>query len=627
MLIYESTKKEFMNYVDKKIITSKIYDKYRERIGRTTKSEIRSWENSINEMGKIIDTDSIPDTASIAIEFNIPLTSNRIDFVITGFDDKNKGRVIIIELKQWQRAQKVSGKDGIVKTFLGGGIRETTHPSYQAWSYYKLINEYNQTIRKDRIEITPCVYLHNFKKKDSKELMDSQYNKWTDKAKIYLKEDSEILKKFLEASIKKGDDKIILFKLDDGKLRPSKSLQKVLKKMLDGSEEFTLIDSQKVVYETALDLAKKSKKDGKKRVMIVEGGPGTGKSVVAINLLVNLNQIKGSAIYVSKNAAPRNVYAKKLRGSYKTNYISKLFMGSGAFVNSPKNLFDSIIVDEAHRLKKKSGMYGNLGENQIKETINASKFSIFFLDEYQRIDIQDIGSKEEIRKHAKKLGAKVYEDKLDSQFRCGGSDGYLEWLDDVLEIHDSANFSGFDLKYDIKIFDNPNKLRKIIEQKNKKNNRSRLLAGYCWEWPTKTKGQTDFHDINIPEKKFSMSWNLNTTATWLIDENSINEVGCIHTSQGLELEYAGIIIGPDLRFENGKVITDYTKRAKSDYSLRGIKRMAKENPKKAEKIADEIIRNTYRTLMSRGMKGCYIYCVDEALGKYLNNRINSLNKE
>ena len=124
-----------------------------------------------------------------------------------------------------------------------------------------------------------------------------------------------------------------------------------------------------------------------------------------------------------------------------------------------------------------------------------------------------------------------------------------------------------------------------------------------------------------------MSWNLNTTNTWLIDENSINEVGCIHTSQGLELEYAGIIIGPDLRFENGKIITDYTKRAKSDYSLRGIKTLAKKNPKRAKEISDELIRNTYRTLMSRGMKGCYIYCVDEELGKYLKKRIKSLNKK
>jgi uncharacterized protein len=397
--------------------------------------------------------------------------------------------------------------------------------------------------------------------------------------------------------------------------------------MLEGVDEFTLIDSQKIVYEKAKALSKKSKQDNKKRVMIVEGGPGTGKSVIAINLLAKLNKLTGSAIYVSKNAAPRNIYAKKLKGKYKVNYINKLFSGSGAFVKTPKNIYDNLIIDEAHRLKEKSGMYGNLGENQIKEIINASKFSIFFLDENQRIDIQDIGSKEEIKKHAKKLSAIIYEDKLESQFRCNGSDGYLEWLDDILEIHDSANFDGFDLNYDIKIFDDPNKLQSEIIKKNNKNNNSRLLAGYCWEWPSKTKSDTRFHDIQIPKKKFSMSWNLNNTSTWLIDENSINEVGCIHTSQGLDLEYAGVIIGEDMCYENNKIVTDFTKRAKGDYSIRGIKRINSENPDKAKKIADELIKNTYRTLMSRGLKGCYIYCVDKKLNEYLKKRIFSLNKE
>ena len=625
MIIYASTKSKFLEYVEDGSITHQIYDIFRERIGRTRESEISSWTDSMKEMAKVVNSPLIPSNSTIAIELNIPMTSNRIDFIISGFDDKQKGRVIIIELKRWQKVEKVEGKDGIVKTALGRGIHETTHPSYQAWSYSHLLKDYNETIREEEIVISPCAFLHNMNEEEGEKLKDSQYEKYLNEAPVYLKNDYDLLRKFIEQTIKVGDEKVVLFKLDDGKIRPSKSLQDVLVKMLNGNPEFTLVDSQKVVYEKALDLAKKSKEDNKKRVLIVEGGPGTGKTVISINLLVQLNQIKGSAVYVSKNAAPRNVYSKKLRGEYKQDYISKLFQGSGSFHRCPKDLFDSIIVDEAHRLNEKSGMYRNLGENQVKEIINSSKFSIFFIDEDQRVDISDIGSKEEIEKWAKHFDAEVHYDLLESQFRCNGSDGYLAWLDQILEIRETANFDGFDLGYEIKIFDTPNELFEAIEQKNKINNRARLVAGYCWNWIGTGKTRSDVHDINFEEHNFHKSWNLSNTQTWAIDPESINEIGCIHTSQGLEFEYVGVIFGLDIRFENGKVITDYNQRARTDNSLRGIKTLASKDPKKAQEIADKIIRNTYRTLMTRGQKGCYIYCCDKALSEYFKERIKNLN--
>lgn len=271
-------------------------------------------------------------------------------------------------------------------------------------------------------------------------------------------------------------------------------------------------------------------------------------------------------------------------------------------------------------------MYKNRGENQIKEIINSAKFSIFFIDENQRIDIYDIGSKKEIEKYAKELNAEVYYDQLTSQFRCNGSEGYLAWLDDVLDIHETANYDGFDFGYDFKIFDDPNELRKAIENANHINNKSRLLAGYCWNWITEGKNDTNVHDIKIPEKNFSMSWNLNNTTTWLIDENSINEAGCIHTSQGLELDYVGVIIGLDMRYEKEHIVTDSNKRAKTDQSLKGLKNIERNNPEKAKKIADEIIKNTYRTLMTRGQKGCYVYCCDKKLGEYIKKRLSVFKK-
>ena len=178
MIIYESTKDDFLKYVNENSITHKIYDIYRERIGRTRENEISSWTDSMAEMAKVIDSDLIPGNATIAIEFNIPMTSNRIDFIISGFDENKKGKVIIIELKRWQKAQKVDGKDGVVKTALGRGIHETTHPSYQVWSYAHLISDYNETIRDEEISIYPCAFLHNMEEKNASDLKDPQYEKY-----------------------------------------------------------------------------------------------------------------------------------------------------------------------------------------------------------------------------------------------------------------------------------------------------------------------------------------------------------------------------------------------------------------------------------------------------------------
>ena len=121
-----------------------------------------------------------------------------------------------------------------------------------------------------------------------------------------------------------------------------------------------------------------------------------------------------------------------------------------------------------------------------------------------------------------------------------------------------------------------------------------------------------------------MSWNLGNSDTWAIDETSVNEVGCIHTSQGLEFDYVGVIIGEDMQFDGEHIITDFNSRARTDQSLKGIKMLYKENPSEALEVADEIIKNTYRTLMTRGMKGCYIYCEDIALQSYFKEKIIGL---
>ena len=621
MLVYEGVKSGFIDDVNLNRIVDKIYDKYKQFFGRTSESQLNSWKNSMQYMRGVLDDREIPDNAGVAIEFNIPTTSKRIDFILSGRDNNKKDSVIIIELKQWETCTAVEGKDAIVSTFTGGGIREVAHPSYQAMSYANLIKDFNETVQLDDIGLYPCAFLHNYDLRDDDPICSSQYQEYINEAPMFGTNDFEKLRKFIKRYIVEGDDRELLYKIENGKIRPSKRLQDSLAKMLQGNKEFNMIDEQKVIYEDAIRMAIDTVASNSKNVLVVQGGPGTGKSVLAINLLVELTKRGMTSFYVTKNAAPRAVFRDKLKGSFKITYINNLFQGSGQFTEAETNEVNVLVVDEAHRLNAKSGMFQNLGENQIKEIINASNFSIFFIDEDQKVTLKDIGSVDEIKKYAQELGAGIRIVELESQFRCNGSDGYLSWLDNLLEIRNTANFDDMDFDYDFRVLDDPNEVRRLIEEKNRENNKSRMVAGYCWNWISEGKNNTDIHDIVIPEYSFEMSWNLGNSQTWAIDPMSVNEIGCIHTCQGLEFDYVGVIIGDDIRYEDGHIVTDYKKRASTDQSLKGINKIAKEDgQEEANRVADSIIKNTYKTLMTRGMKGCYVYCTDKHLSEYFKDK-------
>ncbi|MHC8515873.1 DNA/RNA helicase domain-containing protein [Sporosarcina sp. ITBMC105] len=621
MIIYESTKEQFVGDVVNELLIDRLYNSYQKKIGRTSKAEIRSWENSLQKMSNVMQDDEIPNDASVAIEFNIPNTSKRVDFLIAG-NDGSQDHVVIVELKQWEQVEKVATRDAIVRTYLGKANRETTHPSYQAWSYAALIEDFNENVQEKEIQLKPCAYLHNYRKTENDPLTDPHYKEHIVKAPVFAKGEIQKLRAFIKKYIRKGDQNHLIYQIENGRIRPSKSLQDALNNMLKGNEEFIMIDEQKVFFEEAFHKAIEAVKTDTKQVMIVEGGPGTGKSVLAIHLLVKLIDQGLVAMYVTKNSAPRNIYSTKLKGDFRKTHIDNLFKGSGSFTEVDENEFDVLIVDEAHRLNEKSGMFRNKGENQVKELIKGSKFTIFFIDENQKVTLSDIGSVDMIKHYARQYNADIISCALTSQFRCDGSDGYIAWLDDVLQIRSTANTNDLGMDYDIRLYDDPNEMLAEIEKLNERNNKSRVMAGYCWEWPKNNRQDVNHHDITIPEHDFGISWNIENT--WAIENSSVREAGCIHTAQGLEFDYVGVIIGDDMRFENGQIITDYTKRAKTDQSLRGIKGIAKEAPEKAHVLADPIIRNTYRTLMTRGQKGCFVYCTDPALQAYMEERLEKV---
>jgi DUF2075 family protein len=613
MLAYCSTLGEFIDDVATGNIAQIIEATFRDVFGwGTSPAEIRSWQNSLLALCNILNHPMFPETAGVGVEFQLPKTSKRIDVMLSGFNGGGQREVLIVELKQWATADRTT-MDGVVETFVGGSLRHVSHPSYQAWSYAQLLTDFALVVDQQNIKVTACAFLHNMA--DKAELEIAHYASYTQKAPIFTGLEGFQLQQFIHQKIREGDGGESIRMLDESDVAPSKSLADALNAMIAGNAEFTLLDEQKVIYEQCLQLADDL---SSKQVMIVDGGPGTGKSVLAINLLSKFTGNRLNARYVTKNAAPRAVYEARLTGHLKKSRISTLFTGSGSFVTTSPNEYDMLIVDEAHRLGLKSGLYRNLGENQIKEIINGSKLSIFFIDELQKIHIHDAGSKAMIRTMAKELGAEVTETSLISQFRCGGSNEFLSWLDTLL--YDTENllpFSEDPEKFEFKVFDDPAAMHEAIREKNAQGEKSRMVAGYCWDWVSKK--QKHLNDIVLDNGAYAAKWNLTEHGSlWIEREESISEIGCIHTCQGLEVDYIGVIIGPDLRFENGELVCDVSQRAKTDASIKGIKKMGREDPEKAASLGKELILNTYRTLMTRGMKGCYVYCTDEHLLDLIN---------
>ena len=291
MLIYEGTKANFLSSVEQDTIAVEIENNIYERMHRhTAKNEFHPWENSMEYMYKVLNDQDIPSDAGIAIEYNIPQTSKRVDFLISGYGKKEEANVVLIELKQWDELEAIPGRDGLVQTYTGNAVRQVVHPSYQAWSYAMLISDYNASVQEGMVSIFPCAYLHNYRRHDQDPLDAEQYETYLEDAPAFTRGEVTKLRNFIKKSIRIGDNKELIYKIDSGRIKPSKSLQDSIAKMLKGNREFIMLDEQKVVYEEILNESRQSVKDDKKRVVIVKGGPGTGKSVVAVNLLAELTK-------------------------------------------------------------------------------------------------------------------------------------------------------------------------------------------------------------------------------------------------------------------------------------------------------------------------------------------------
>ena len=621
MIVYNANKGQFVQDVRTNVIATKILNLIRERgLNAGQDREFAAWQNSMQFMRNIVDDPDIDDAVQIAIEYNIPQTSKRVDFILIGANENGKDNIVIVELKQWTKAEVVDDDMHFcVRTYVANDNRIVCHPSYQAYSYSRFIGNYSQVVHNEGIKLIPCAYLHNYQPAYKQALSDEIYKEWYTSAPFFIMDEAEPFIRFIKRYItRKSSHGDLLYLIDHGRIKPTKSLQDALATMVRGTPVFDLLDEQAVCFDMCVRTMLQCLKDHKKRTVIIQGGPGTGKSVLAVNLLMHFILCNCNAAYVTKNSAPRQAFLSILSGNKaeKLADIYQLFRSPFGLSQVPADAYDCLIVDEAHRLVRK--MYGDWnGENQVKECIQASLLTVFMLDEDQAVTTKDIGSIQEISKWCKELGSNIImreETKLVSQFRCNGSDAYIQFIDNLLQRSDeSIRIPLSELNYDFRIFDDATQMREELREKNA-DNRARIVAGYCYDWNVKHhRGDVD---ICLPGG-FEAKWNLENDKIWAINPKSFEEIGCIHTAQGLEFDYVGVLIGRDLTFDpaSGRICTDKNAISKDDKSS-GIRGASDEE-------ARRLILNTYKTLLTRGQKGCFVYCENEALKEYFKRMVNT----
>jgi len=620
MRFYQGTATAFVEDAVRNQVADKLRTAYEEYYGhRVSPSEYNSWTNSLQFVKNLVEYNEL-DKSSIILEYELPYSNERIDCLLFGRGNDDRDNVIILELKQWS-AVEASDVDENVITFVGGAKRMVAHPSIQVRGYHYYLKDFVTVFEQSSApNLSSAAYLHNLKRTESRILFDQKFEKVTDEFPVFANEDFEALGEYLKERLAGGEGLEVIDRFLASGVRPSKRLIDVAKEMINGQQAFTLLDEQIAANNTIIDRAKKCSKLSRKSVIIVRGGPGTGKSVIALNAVAQLLSMN----LVVFHATGSKAFTETLRKIVGTR-VSKLFKFFNSFSRHSNNEIDVLVCDEAHRIRHTSNSRWTPASQrsdkpQIDEIIGAAKVSIFFIDDAQGVRPDEIGNSEMIRQAARNHDADLFDFELKTQFRCSGSDAYLSWLDNTLGIRDTANpYLTEKEPMEFKIFDSPHSLYEAIKEKNAQMaNSARLVAGFCWPWSDALPDGTLKKDVVIGD--FAMTWEAKNdsrklapgipkAALWAYDPDGVEQVGSIYTIQGFEFDYVGVIFGLDLRFN----LATKTWEGHPESSSDGVVKRSK------DRFAD-LVKQTYRVLMTRGMKGCYVYFMDKATSDYFRSR-------
>ncbi len=628
-VIYSGSQERFFQDVRLNKLADKMKYNFEENTGRKVgDSEYSSWISTGDKIKNLIECANIKDVY-LSFEYQVPYTQKRIDCLFFGKNVNENGVVIHIELKRWDKVEPLDIEGNFVETYIGGSNRKVAHPSQQVEGYHNYLMGFVEVFEENNLGLMGCSYCPNYRKTGGEGLFDPIYKPILERFPIYTHDDVEKLSNILKDLLSKGGGFEIFNKFMQSPIKPSKKLLESASKIIENASDFSLLNDQIVAKNVIFDKIKKADKNKEKSVVIVKGGPGTGKTVIALHLLAEMASKRKNIFFASKSKPLIEALKHKIAKHKIDNKKATVFFGNlNTLIPSKfeEDQLDILLIDEAHRIGKTSNhqftrQIDRTDMPQIEQLIRCAKTSVFFIDDKQTIRFLEVGNTNLIKEAAEKYGCTIKEVELVSQFRCSGSDNYLDWLESVLGHSNKKKI--FDVEkdeFDFKIFDSPELLYETIKQKDsKEGNTARLTAGFCWDWSKKLDENGELvKDVTIGN--FAMPWETNDKIRppegyvrwyeWAYKPEGIKQVGCIYTAQGFEFDYIGVIVGPDLKYDaqNDCLISD--RNETRDPIL-----------KRSKANFDEYVKNIYRVLMSRGMKGCYVYFVDKEVERFFRSRI------
>lgn len=573
---------------------------------RPSSSEVRSWERSIPVLASALNEAGLGQVEML-LEYGLPLNSKRADAVLAGVHPKTGlPSYVVVELKQWSSAEPDDDDPSLCR--IDAYARAVLNPVDQVRGYCKYLISFNGALAEHPERISGAAYLHNATEFGVSGLFEAEQDQY---GQLFIGARRGEFIDFLCTRLGAASGAAAADELVDGKIGPSKQLMAMAAQEVREREQFVLLDEQRIAYRTVLNAVRRAKRSDHKEVVVVTGGPGTGKSVIALSLLGELYRQGTTALHATGSSSFTTTM-RKVAGARKRE-VQDLFKYFNSFMAAERNSLDVLICDEAHRMRETSAnrytsASNRTGKAQIEELIDAARVPVFLLDEHQVVRPGEMGTVAEIEAAAAKKGLRCEVVPLDSQFRCGGSDAYLRWVVRLLGLEPGGpEVWEPDDRMQLMLADSPQEMEAFLDGRRSQKYSARIAAGYCWKWTKKVPpGQSLPADVSIAG--WQRPWNVfgdravggaPPAALWATDPAGFGQVGCVYTAQGFEYDWSGVIIGPDLVWRGDRWVADRT---------------ASKDPvfKKSTSDADvdRLIRNTYKVLLTRGMIGTVVYSTD-----------------
>jgi uncharacterized protein len=623
MQLYTGTSKEFINDATRNGIASKLQAAFLSAFHYTpSPQEVQSWQNSLRLMAYALKDGNFLDHG-ILLEYQLPLSGRRLDCMVTGEDLNGQPHSVIVELKQWSEVEESNAEDCVL-TWVGGRKKDILHPSRQVGQYEEYLRDMHSVFISGEVALRSCAYLHNLSYCDTNEIYAPRHAHVLKQYPSFAGDQQDQLVQFMDDHLHSGNGEKVLDKVLKSRYAPSKKLLEHTSQVVLDQKAYVLLDSQQVVFAKVLAEVKEAASAGKRKktVILVHGGPGTGKSVVALHLLGRLSGEGFNTMHLTGSKA----FTENMRKVVGTRAAAQFgYFNVNKKGDIPPNQFDALVMDEAHRIRETSKDRFTRAEDwsgqpQVEELLHIARVCVFFIDDRQIVRPGEQGSSELIREAAKKAGANLHEFELDAQFRCSGSDGFINWVDNTLDVRRTANVLWkHDDPYEVRIVNSIQDLEMKIREKSANGESSRIVAGFCWPWSNPISDGSLVPDVKVGD--WEMPWNARPDSGrlargipksnfWASDAGGLEQVGCVYTAQGFEFDYVGIIFGLDLRYDWEKNEWVGDKKQSFDTVV-----------KRSGDQFVELVKNTYRVLFTRGIKGCYIHFMDEGTRRFFQSRM------